>query len=621
VKARPAAAGGVHLEGVAMMRRWSKTGWAVLAFGLCVFAFGRAREAYAQARGVEAVHRSGQTFITWPEVGKPAGAGELTWGGARRRLAGSKVTYRILAHDRPITAQNVHAAHTVGQVGALSGWNLNGRNVEALIGQAMIRPDEPGELARNYNGLIYRWHMDHPRMDRYRLSRFVIDEKAGPLAAGTGLYVHSPREAGRRHYAVVAVRGAAEAHDFTWIGATAGPVTETVGPGEPICQGDGLWGPFYDYPGRRRVYVQWTGPPLSPRQNMYFNWSVLVPPDAKKPAPVELYFHDGNYSYAKPNVKLLARSIQIAPHDWPFSGWYGFHEGYGGGGTLGAGRVANHTQRRIAAFLDWAARRLPIDPDRVIAVGGDGAAMMALAYPDRFAYVLITGFQGDRGGVLDAKMADRYAAAWGPKGPRITDAAGRGQWAWAELDKLVAASGDLPLFVCKGRSWGGVKGWGKGRGRFYTALKAAGQPLHAHWAWGGKLTAPDKWTGLWRGLDLTRTTPVPAFANSSVDAEGEGRGQTNSVYSWKNVQDTPEAFEITLTGPVSTFDLTLRRLGRFGPRASETLQWQAKSLPGRSGETAPVQRGTVVVADGGLVTLTGLKLTGGGLVVRITRSR
>ena len=560
------------------------------------------------ATGVEAFHRAGQTFITWPEVEKLPGGAKLTWGVARQILAKSKITYRIYAHDRPITAANRAGAKQIGEVGPLSGYNLNGRNVEYLIAQAMIKTDEVGELARNYNGFVYRWHMDDPRMNRYPLKRFVIDEKAGPLPPGTGLFVAHPKKAGVRYYAVVARDG-----KETAISALAKPVTETVGTGEPVCQGDGLRGPYFDYPGRRKVYVQWCGPPVAPKP-MYFNWSVLVPPDCAKRAPVELYFHSGNYSYARPSLKLMRRSIQIAPHDWPFSGWHGYRDA--------KGTVGNHTQRRMVAFLEWAKKKLPVDPDRIIAVGGDGAAMLALSYPDMFAYVIVTGFGS---GVLNPKAAKKYAAVWGPKSAENKDDAGRGNWEWAELDKvLLARQGvDLPLFVCRGRSWGGVKGWGKGRGRFYTAMKKARQPLFAHWAWGGRMFPPDKFTSLWRGLDITRKTPVPAFANSSADAEGEGRGQTNSIYAWRDIKDAPDAFEITITGGASTFDLTLRRVQNFRPKPGETLEWGVVYPPLPRVEAPKPVSGTVTVDKFGLITLKQLKLArrSGAMRLKMTRAK
>jgi hypothetical protein len=442
-------------------------------------------------KGLSVFHRSGQTFLTWREVNPLVTTEEVTWGEIREKLeeASDACTYRIYAHGEPITAENLFEAELLAEVGPLSAYNFNARNVEYLIAQAMIKPDRMGELTQGNNGLIYRWHMDDRRMYRYPVARFVIDEGAGPLAVGTGLYVHSPRSPGKRYYAVVSSgAGAENTRDFSAENSLAEPVEETVGLGGPVCQGDGLWGPYFDYPGRRKVYVQWTAPPLSPRPNMYYNWSVLVPPGCEGPAPLELYFHSGNYSYAKPNSKFMRGSIQIAPHDWPFSGWYGYNEAVGTLKSFRSCSVRDHTQQRVLAFLEWAKQEFPIDPDRIIAVGGDGAAAMALGHPDVFAYVLITGFE-ER--LLNRKAVRPFQRAWGPKSPHVSDGRGRSEWTWAEFDKVVLAKPekDLLLFVCKGGSWGRMKGWGIGRGRFYSAMHEARQPLYAHWAWGEAWTS------------------------------------------------------------------------------------------------------------------------------------
>jgi hypothetical protein len=424
----------------------------------------------------------------------------------------------------------------------------------------------------------------------------------------------------------------ANVRDFSGANALAEPVEETVGTGVPVRQGEGLRGPYFDFPGTRWTYVQWCAPPLAPRPNRYFNWSVLVPPQVSGKAPVELYFHPAGYSYAQPSKKLLLGSIQIAPHDYPPSGWYGFNEAWGTGEERAWGRVINHTQKRVLDFLEWAKKELPIDPDRVFAVGGDGAAAIALAYPDVFAGVYITGFEAR---VLNPKMEEEFAAAWGPRSAEIRDAAGRGQWGWAMLDELVSADPgrDLPLFVCRGASWGRDEGWGKGRGRFYRAMLAgpgtAGQagragcpqPLVGHWAWGGELPCPNKYDGLWRGLDLTRTSPVLAFSNSSLDQEGEGNGQTNLAYAWRDLKDAPEAFEVTVTGRESTFDLTPRRTQQFRMKPGELVRWEAVSLPVRKGESPAVQRGETAADAHGRVTVRGLQYPrdAGGLVVRLAR--
>ena len=573
-------------------------------------------------------HRAGATFINFKEVDPLVAAEKLSWGEYKQAIAEAKepVTYRVYAHSRPIDAETIAEAELLGEVGPLSCWNVNGRNMEYLIGQAMIKTDEMGELARNYNGYMYTWGADHARMDRYPLERFVVDEKAGPLPPGTGLYVHHPAAAGKRYYAVVSCRGGVEnTADFAGGNSLSRPVDEAVGPGRPVLQGDGLWGPFFDYPGKRRNYVQWCGPPLSPRPNTYFNWSVLVPPGLKQgdKAPVELYFHGGNFSYAKPRQKYVLGSIQIAPHDFPFSGWYGFNDAFGTLKPYSAGKVSNHTQKRIVAFLEWAAGELPMDPERIVLSGSDGAAMLAVAYPDTFAYVLVNGFRSD---VLERAARGKLQAAWGPRGGDVADEHGRTDWQWAMLDELVLArrGQHLPLFVCRGYSWGPfVKQFARGEGRFYDAMRKASQPIVADWTWAsGQLVKPDKYTGLWRGLDITRRTPMPAFANCSLDRNTEGDGQTNLHFGWQEIKDEPDSVvaAITCAHREATFELALRRLRNFKVKPGERLRWAAAGSPTRSVPKPEPQNGTVIVDKDGLFPINGLKVNGQStLTVKVTR--
>ena len=589
-----------------------------------------------QVTGVAAFHRAGQTFITWKEVDLLIRDDKPTWGQIKQALADGRdaCRYRIYAHTRPIDAKTIAEATLLAEVEPLSGYNTNGRNLEYLISQAMIEPDEMGELARDYNGYMYTWGMEHPRMDRYPVERFVIDPKRGHLPMGTGLYVHNPKSAGRQYYAIVScIRGVENTVKFSSANA-AGAIQETVGPGEPVHQGPGLWGPYFDYPGQRQVYVQWCAPPLAPLPNMVFNWSVLVPPDLEQGqrAPVEMYFHAGNFSYAKPRKKYMAGSVQIAPHDYPFSGWYGFNDAYGTLKSWGDGTVSNHTQKRFVAFLDWAKDELPLDLDRIVLCGSDGAAALAMNYREMFAYALIGGFGGSgevQGRVLDPNQQDLFASAWGPKSPEIADEHGRTNWDWAMLDKLARERPGqaIPLMVCVSTSWGGVRQYGKAFGPYYTAMQDVRQPLIAGHGWDKKLITPDWYTGQWqprRGiaapeLDLTRKTPIPAFANASTTHESLQGGNTNWNHTWHDVRDEPGHFQITLGG-TGTVDMTPRRLQQFRPKPSQRLKWMTEPIPHpRDQEPPQAQSGTVTVDEHGLITLKGLKIPLGGLVVKISR--
>ena len=574
-------------------------------------------------------HRAGQTFITWQEVDPLIATDKTTWGEIRKALADTSEScrYRIYANDKPITAGNIQEAECLAEVGPLSAYNTIGRNIEYLIGQAMIKPDEMGELAKEYNSFIRRFHMNHPRMDRYPVQRFVVDEEAGMLPAGSGLYVHQADAAGKRYYAVVSVKkGIENTKDFSAGNALKKPVEETTGPGEPVCQGDGLWGPFFDFPGARKNYVQWCAPPFSPRPNMYFNWSVLTPPGLKdgEKATAELYFHPGGRSYAQPGNKLLRNSIQIAPHDYPASAWYGYNDAMGTLKSFKKGVVDNHTQKRINAFLEWAVTTMPIDQDRIIATGGDGAAALAINFPETFAYAYITAFD-KMGGVLNGKAAGKYAAIWGPQGPEIKDTQGIANWEWAMLDAMLdRQTKDLSLFICLGPSWGVVKGYARGQGRFYQAMARNNQPLKAGWGWGGgtgQVGATDWYSGRWSGMMIRRDMPVIAISNSSIDIDSEASGHTGgALLNWSDLKDEEDNFSVTLTGRESTFDFTPRRLRHFKVKPNDKISWKAVSLPGGRGEGGGEETTGGVIADkNGTITIPRIKMTGSGFNITLKK--
>jgi hypothetical protein len=596
-----------------------------------------------QAAGLKALHRAGQTFITWDDPTDAFGARPVTWGLLRDALRGTdglrQTRYRIYRHSRPIDAANVTDAVLLAEVGPLSGFNVNSWSLERLINQAVFGNDDQGELG--VYGPFSRWDAASPQGGRLVIPRFAIEDGKTP-APGRGLYVHSAADRGDAYYAVTAVAGGAEnLSEFTAANSLARPVAETPAAWQPVEQPPGP--PLgFDFRGKRRFYVTWVAPPLAPRP-MYFNWSVLVPADGDSPRPVELYFHAPGYSYARPPVKFLEQSIQVCPHDFPFSGWYGYNDAIGTLKSPAASAVQPYTVRRIEAFLEWAAGKFPVDRSRVVAVGGDGAALMALYRPGLFAYVLITGFEAQQ---LDPKAADRYVQAWGPRCPEVKSDGGLGEWAWGEPDYVLcgrrmpavvkkdepaptadpSAPGvrlELPLFICRSYSWGRDPSYGNGRGRFYYALQGTSHALHAHWAWGGKLTAPDKFSGLWEGIDIRSTSPILAITNSSADREGEGSGQTNVGYAWQDLKEDAGSFEVSIAGPPGTFDLTPRRLSKFKALPGQKFSWETAyvEVPHWSRQKAPASRSGVATADAnGLVTLKGLEAASGyRLVIRIKK--
>jgi len=644
-----------RLDATAAVRQWINDGAAAGEFFiktapplrldascLLVTYEGQAKNPPKQVAGVKAFHRAGQTFITFADREDSFGDEPATWGQLRdyRRQVDPqrRIRYRVYRHDKPIDADSIKHAKLLSEVEPLSAFNINGWSFERLVNQVVFSNDDRGELMKY--GPFSGWTRNSPEGGRLLIPRLAI-EHGKPLAPGTGLYVHSAEKKAAAYYAVtVMADGVENLSDFTSANSLAKPLAEAPATWEPVEQPEGK--PFgFDFRGKRHYYVRWVAPPLAPKP-MYYNWSVLVPPDCTKPAPVELYFHSAGASYARPPVKFLARSIQICPHDYPFSGWYGYNDAIDTLRSPADGLVRPYTIRRIASFLEWAAGKFPIDQKRVIAVGGDGAALMTLYRPELFAYVISPGFQGLQ---LDAKAAGRFVEAWGPASDRIKSEAGLSEWRWGEPDVILTGkrlpnirdnkaprpdvpadspgfTRELPLFICGGRSWGVDPGYARGRGRLYYALQGTLHPLYGKWGW-RRAVYPSKHTGLWYGLDITSETPVPAITGSSIDVDSEAAGNANGEYAWRDVKETPEAFEIVITGPASTFDLTPRRLSKFRIKPGEQLEWETSPVEvktwSRDKKPEPVS-GTVKADEHGLVTLKGLKLVRGWMLrIRIEK--
>jgi len=620
--------------------------WIIVLLAALVMAAGLDRTGAKppeQVKAVKAFHRAGQTFITFADAEDKLSA-DPTWGQVRDYRADTdskrKIRYRVYRHDKPITAASLKQATRLGEVEPLSGINVNAWSLERLINQVVFGNEDQGELGRY--GPFSGWNIDSPQAGKLILPRFAV-QAGKALAPGVGLYVHSAKAKALAYYAVTAVAAGEEnTADFGTANSLAKPVAEAAATWQPVEQAAGK--PFgFDFRGTRHFYVTWVAPPLAPKP-MYFNWSVLVPPNCKSPAPVELSFHGPGFSYARPSVKFFDRSIQICPHDFPFSGWYGYNDALATGGEAEDGKVRPYTIRRIDAFLKWAQGQFPIDPKRIVAVGGDGAALMAIYRPKLFAYVISMGFESRQ---LNRKAVKDFERAWGPRSEKIADEDGRSEWGWGEPDFVLTgqrlpnvrdkkkpppdvpkdAPGfkqDLPLFVCGGRSWGVDPGYARGRGRMYYAIQGTLHPLYGRWGW-RRADYPEKFSGLWYGLDITNDMPVPAITGASGDVDSEADGNANGWYTWKDAKETAEGFEITFHGPAGKFNLTPRRLSKFKIAPGDKVAWEIVPVQVKtwSRSKKPEPKSGQAVADAhGLVTLTGVELVRGwGVTVRITKAK
>ena len=609
---------------------------------------GRAGKVPRQVTGAEAHHRAGQTFITWREIDEPVGSDEITWGRLRGILADidrdRRVRYCVYRSGGPITAANLHTAELLARVRPLSCWNVNGRNVDRPIDHA---------LGSQY---VLDWHQWNPFRGatvegQYGtdcpVERLVIQDGGRPLPRGTGLYVHTPGKAGKAYYAVVTcIDGVENTTEITAQNATPA-VEEIDGVGEPVLQKVFPPKPYFNYREKRLHYVRWVAPPYCNLPSQYYNWGVGVPEAHGKAMPVELSLHRDGRSYYRTQLRVEKDSLVLSPHDFPIkTWWYGYHQAVGTLRSFRQGRVHPYTERRLLAFIDWAASKWPIDRNRILVVGpgggaaGSGALHLGIRHPDVFNLVLsgygMANYAGEIEALTRIKRAGSFPrevqAIWGQVGWGLKAGsveahrpaqAARSVWEELDLTRIVRelpADKHLPLVTVSGR------GMTRPTRDFFAALLQAGQPVLCRYGvYGGGLLLPVTRTGTWSGMirqDLRRDQMMPAFCGPEAAGLWEKARQPSGAlvvsdgiewwwgvigtdYRWRtdDIVDRPARLEITLLwagsggGREPRATVTLRRVQNFRPRGGYEYTYEVRNPAGaviREGKVTPGKEGRFV---------------------------
>ena len=616
---------------------------------------GRASKVPPQVAGVQAVHRAGQTFITWDEIDDPVRVNDIAWGQFRRILGdldkARRVRYCVYRSDKPITARTLHQASRIATVAPLSCWNVHGRSVDEAIDDA---------LANQY---VLDWHQWNPFASaatdgkwgvRCRMKRLVIASGGKPLPRGTGLYVHTPGKPGRAYYAVVAsVDGVENTRDLS-AACTAGPLEEVEGIGEPVLQAPFAPKPYFNYRETRYHYVRWVAPPLCNLPSRYYNWGVAVPDAHAEKMPLELSLHRDGRSYFRTQYRVELDSLVLSPHDAPIkTWWYGHHESLGTLKSFRQGIVQPYTERRLLAFLDWAATKWPADRRRTLVTGcaggagGSGPIHLGVRHPNVFSLVLsgygIPDYAGEVAFLTRAKKAGtlprQLEAIWGrPQWAIKTDT---GRSAWDELNatravRELAPGVHLPLITITGR------GMSKPTRDFFVAMLESGQPVMGRFGvYGGGTLLPVSRTGTWTGMirqDVRADQAIPAFRGPEADSlwqppkEPSGNlvvsdgvqwywGVIGTDWRWRtdDLVDEPARFEITLLWagraqqrrPTAT--VTLRRFRKLRLRAGHEYTCEVRSTDGAELATTKAR-----LSAGRTLTLRGVPIPreGARLIVR-----
>jgi pimeloyl-ACP methyl ester carboxylesterase len=526
-----------------------------------------------QVTGINAVHRNGQTFVTWKDVEE----------GER----GAK--YRYSLYRAPTAIDKETLAHaTLVYRGVVN-------NSAKLFGSDF-------------------WPRD--RLDPTKPT-VPLREGGPPLPLWTGLAVYTTKVDGDAFYAVVATNEDGKALTRVEPGksATVTAVTERVAPIEPIkvydskqrptyaaqtsisgtkglplilglhgsqAQGGGAsdWGDYYTYFGTEAMGY---------RDGLPGVFSVE-----------ERRYETGNVLELKPRDAILHPNGKEPMETY----WFGY---------LSVPQWASHRDRRAYPFtenrllwlMDWSIKRYGADPDRVYvagqSMGGWGATTFGLRHPEIFAAIYPTLPRTRQRGL-----------------PGLEDGAPRralmpdGKTDYFERMDMVE-------FVSQTRTDLPFMGWSIGRRDEFASWKDQVDMARAltasHHAFAFAWNDADHSDQGTRPMELiykyydpgkiSRKVSYPAFGNSSIDNKpgdgnlqhGDKEGGINLGFAWRDVRDTPDRWTAGLANELAktdmTVDVTPRRTTEFKPAPGEKFEWTSSA--GGSGEVSADRWGLVTV--------------------------
>lgn len=562
---------------------------------------------------LQAVHRDGQTFLTWTA---PAGTG---W------------RYRVYSSPTPITASAQLAGATlVGSVGD-STW-----------------------CDRRFSRL------------RGTVFGYSIDSLAPALTATRGLFVRTVGASGASCYAVTA-QALAGAEDLTIVpgaNALAGAVTELLGVPRPVYQRSlTVSGVPCD------VYTLWTSPVETPlfaamgsQYGLAFDCAVvkstpggslMVRPHARGGSFLQVLTGSG-----EPNEWRLALDDWMVSASEGNSFWFGYHTGFDPFVVTHVapttGTVVDYTTRRIVHTLAWARRTLPVDTTRVYAMGGSmgaiGSLVLGHAVPQ-----WIAGIQGivpkfDFSYDSDPNPANVYNPGqperavvdrlWGSLASDLPCSDGQPVYTRQNMGAQLAiheSTSFPPVMAFNGKN-DVVVGWGEKIG-YYAATQ---QYRHGgHYFWDQRQHGQGSFVA-WLPIQSARylyryrtNRSYPAVTNCAADqdpgdgnaADGDSVGTIGGAVEWDSVLvDQPQGWRCTLwtraltaqwgvfAAPESTTaDVTPRRLQSFLVTPGAPYSYTVT----RRSDGALVRSGTVIADALGLLTVTGVPIYSGGSVLAL----
>lgn len=573
-----------------------------------------------QATTLTALHRSGQTFLTWTENSSISGE--------------SYVLYRS---NSPINATNIASANPIAVV--------------------------------KENSSYYRTEASRPNSVQ---QRFVIQDGGTPLSSNTALFVNTPAEGGNFYYAVATVSGnQINKSGFSASNSLSSAVAEAVNDPKPIlvaaASGNGHTSRIYT---QFMDYHNW-----NPSVHGYaYNYSVSVEssyvPTGNNLVPITVHIDGKNTRYT--NVEPYGGGIWISI-DAPYYSSYAEQDWYWGYScynnfndatrtTVDDGPICNFSELRMLRALKDTIQdpyySNHADPKRIYAwghsMGASGSLSWAMHYPQIFSIVYAS--EGMTDYASDPVWRNENEGRWGSVGrnnpvlnlgltwvdgsstsQNIESLNGMGVWDFMDhktlaCDPEYADKETAFIIATHGTNDGTIQAASQGY-PFYKCLDSGkrgyiGQVNAAYHGWQDFQPSANldfrmlanPWNVYEDAIPLTTSVdknfPLQsyiAFSNTSGSdlAANSGLSDYNLNVMWDvnqivDLSNRYEALLYTSSGSVNS-TLTLRRLQNFQAVAGHNYTWQNFNSNGQL-----VASGNATADAHGLISIPNFSISNGG---------
>jgi pimeloyl-ACP methyl ester carboxylesterase len=367
-----------------------------------------------------------------------------------------------------------------------------------------------------------------------------------------------------------------------------------------------------------------------------------VPAKLANPAPVGIHLHcwGGNltsgygwwFNAEKGSILLASNEV---PYDW----WTGYHELKWSGPKSKAawqkGMVRPYSQRRMLSFLDWMAKKWKVDLARTFvagsSMGGSGAPMLAIRYPERIAWCI--SWVGVHTPAESPTFKNSYANSYGEPEWQVKFEDGTPVWDHFDDTWYLRQypEKEIGLITFSNGKNDNAIGWPQAA-EFHRALQETKRPHVFVWGQAGhgqRATMPVSLGERVLPIDVRIDQTLPAFTHCSLDDDpgdgdpdhGDAKGQSNLYLYWEtaDIVERASLWEMTVgliaKAPKNdgTVDITPRRCQQFRAKPGARLKW-TNSVDGKA-----LQRGEATADEHGLVTLEKVRVTKAKHRIRIER--